>query len=225
MKKLLVLLLALFTACGLLSGCRWGWNEQVSAKPVIYLYPEEDETADAKPVDYLYPETEMEVTVKLDYDGELTCTYPAYDDGWTVTARPDGTLTDASGQTYNYLYWEGVDTIEYDFSQGFCVPGADTAAFLEDALAQLGLNRREANEFIVYWLPRMEQNPYNLISFQTDAYTDHAVLTVTPEPDSLLRVFMAWKPLESPVELPAQDLPAFRRTGFTVVEWGGSEVR
>ena len=30
------------------------------------------------------------------------------------------------------------------------------------ALAQLGLTRREANEFIVYWLPAMEQNPYNL---------------------------------------------------------------
>ena len=179
----------------------------------------------AKPVIYLYPEEEIEVTVRLDLDGSLTCTYPAYDDGWTVTARPDGTLTDANGQTYNYLYWEGVSHAEYDLSQGFCIPGADTAAFLEDALAQLGLNRREANEFIVYWLPRMEQNPYNLISFQSSAYADHAVLTVTPEPDGLLRVFMVWKPLESPVELPAQDLPVFSRSGFTVVEWGGAEVR
>ena len=178
-----------------------------------------------KPVIYLYPEDETEVSVKLDFDGELTCTYPAYDNGWTVTAQPDGTLTDGSGQTYNYLYWEGVSNTEYDFSQGFCVPGGETAAFLEDALARLGLTRQEANEFIVYWLPRMEQNPYNLIAFQSDAYTDHARLTVTPEPDSLLRVFMAWKPLESPVEIPAQDLPAFSRDGFAVVEWGGAEVR
>lgn len=179
----------------------------------------------AKPVIYLYPEEEMEVTVRLELDGNLTCTYPAYDNGWTVTAQPDGTLTDGSGQTYNYLYWEGVSDTEYDFSQGFCIPGGETAAFLEDALARLGLNRREANEFIVYWLPRMEQNPYNLIAFQSDTYTDHARLTVTPEPDSVLRVFMTWKPLESPAEIPAQDLPAFQRSGFTVVEWGGSEVR
>ena len=141
-----------------------------------------------------------------------------------MTARPDGTLTDEQGQTYNYLYWEGVDHTAYDFSQGFCVSGADTAAFLEDALEQLGLTRREANEFIVYWLPRMEQNPYNLIAFQSDAYTDHARLTVTPEPDSMLRVFMAWKSLEHPIDIPAQDLPAFNRTGFAVVEWGGAEV-
>ena len=184
----------------------------------------EAEAGDAKPVIYLYPEEETEVTVRLDYDGTLTCTYPAYEDGWTVTAAPGGTLTDESGQTYSYLYWEGVTRTEYDFSRGFCVPGEETAPFLEDALARLGLTRREANEFIVYWLPRMEPNPYNLISFQSAAYTDHARLTVTPEPDSLLRVFMAWMPLEAPADLPAQELPPFKRTDFTVVEWGGAEL-
>ncbi|HIV48032.1 MAG TPA: hypothetical protein H9749_09530 [Candidatus Acutalibacter stercorigallinarum] len=70
----------------------------------------------------------------------------------------------------------------------------------------------------------MEGNPYNLISFQQEAYTDHARLTVTPEPDTLLRVFMAWKPVEEPVDLPAQELTAPERTGFTVVEWGGVEL-
>ena len=178
----------------------------------------------AKPVIYLYPPRQTEVTVRLSYDGELTCTYPAYPDGWTVEAAPDGTLTDARGQTYNYLYWEGRTDTVYDFSRGFCVAGADTAAFLEDALARLGLTRREANEFLVYWLPRMEVNPYNLIAFQTDAYTDSARLTVTPAPDTVLRVFMAWQPLEAPVDLPAQPLTAPARQGFTLVEWGGCEI-
>ena len=45
---------------------------------------------DAKPVIYLYPEVETQVTVKMDYSGKLTCTYPAYNDGWQVTAAPDG---------------------------------------------------------------------------------------------------------------------------------------
>jgi len=180
---------------------------------------------DAKPVIYLYPEETIDITVKLDYSGQLTTTYPAYQGGWTVTATPDGTLTDESGQTYNYLYWEGETTTRYDFTEGFCVAGADTAAFLEDALAQLGLTRREANEFIVYWLPMMEGNPYNLIAFQQEAYTDSAKLTVTPAPDSVLRVFMAWKPLESSVDVPAQTLPTFARRGFTLVEWGGTKVQ
>ncbi len=220
-RRILFMVLALFSL-GMLSGCNRDCG-QADAKPVIYLYPEEE--LSAKPVDYFYPPQETAVTVRLDYDGELTCLYPAQEDGaWTVTASPDGTLTDAKGQTYNYLYWEGTSHWEYDFSQGFCVAGEDTAAFLEQALADLGLNRREANEFIVYWLPQMEGNPYNLIAFQGEDYTRHARLTVTPEPDSVLRVFMAWQPLEEPVEIQPQALPAFDRHGFAVVEWGGACV-
>ena len=185
----------------------------------------EEPPAPEKPVIYLYPEEVTEVNVRLDYiTGKLTCTYPAYEGGWTVTAAPDGTLIDAKGQTYNYLYWEGEGTEQYDLTEGFCVPGADTAAFLEEALAKLGLTRREANEFIVYWLPLMEDNAYNLIAFQQEAYTEAARLTVTPAPDSLLRVFMTWKPLTEPVDIPAQELPDFDRHGFTVVEWGGTKI-
>ena len=178
-----------------------------------------------QPVAYLYPQTETEVTVRLDYDGKLTCTYPAYADGWTVSARPDGTLTDKNGQTYRYLYWEGISETEYDFTSGFCVPGSGTAGFLEDALGKLGLNRTEANEFIVYWLPLMQENAYNLIAFQHEAYTESARLTITPEPDTLIRVFMAFKPLSAPVEIAPQTLTAPARTGFTAVEWGGAACR
>lgn len=178
-----------------------------------------------KPVIYLYPEEETDVSVELTLDGRLTCTYPKYSDGWVVTAAPDGTLTDKNGRTYNYLYWEGETYAKYDMSKGFCVKGKDTAAFLEGALEQLGLTRREANEFIVYWLPQMEQNPYNIISFQTDAYTNAAELKVNPEPDTLIRVFMAWKKADSYIPLPEQDLSAVQRSGFTVVEWGGTEIQ
>lgn len=177
-----------------------------------------------KPVIYLYPEQETEVAVNLKLDGQLTCTYPVYRDGWNVTAQPDGTLTDESGMTYNYLYWEGETCAQYDFSKGFCVAGEETAAFLEKALSQLGLTRREANEFIVYWLPLMQDNPYNIIAFQEDCYRDSAKLVVSPEPDTLIRVFMAWKPSEKQIPMEPQDLAAPQRNGFTVVEWGGTMV-
>ena len=178
-----------------------------------------------KPVIYLYPEKETNISVELTLDGRLTCTYPKYSNGWVVTAAPDGTLTDKNGQTYNYLYWEGETYAKYDMSKGFCVKGKDTAAFLEGALEQLGLTRREANEFIVYWLPLMEQNEYNIISFQTDIYTEAAQLKVNPAPDTLIRVFMAWQASETAVDLPEQELTAPERNGFTVVEWGGTELK
>ena len=207
MKKVSALVLALLCILSL-SGCRL-FNEPVAPeKPVIYLYPTE----------------ETDVTVTLDYDGVLTATYPAYEDGWRVTAAPDGTLRDASGREYYCLFWEGEGGAAYDFSRGFCVAGCDSAAFLEGALRQLGLTDKEANEFLIYWLPRMEGNAYNLIAFQTEAYTDSARLHITPAPDTLLRVFMAWKPLDKAVDIAPQTLTAPERTGFTVVEWGGAEV-
>ena len=204
--------------------------ESYVAKSVTVIALEEDYINPftlkyAKPVIYLYPEMEEMVSVELDYAGKLTCTYPEYNDGWEVLAAPDGTLTDRNGQTYNYLYWEGISGAAYDFSEGYCVAGEDTAAFLEDALAKLGLNRREANEFIVYWLPLMQENPYNIISFQTEVYTEAAKLYINPESDTVIRVFMAWQGSEAYVKLPKQEPSAPERTGFTVVEWGGAEIK
>lgn len=185
-----------------------------------------EEVLTAKPVIYLYPEQEREVTVALDFDGTLTTTYPAYKNGWTVIAQPDGTLMDPdTGREYYCLFWEGLIDTRYDFSAGFVVPGKETAAFLEEVLGEVGLTEQEANEFIIYWLPRMEGNAYNLIAFQQEAYTDSARLRITPEPDTVLRVFMAWKALDAPMEIPAQELESAVRTGFTLVEWGGAEIK
>lgn len=178
-----------------------------------------------KPVIYLYPEAPTEVSVKLTIDGKLTCTYPAYGKGWdNFVAHPDGTLIFPDGKEYYCLYWEGIQNMDCDFTRGFCVRGEDTAAFLEWALTEQGLTPREANEFIIYWLPRMEQNPYNVISFQTEAYTEGAVLEIAPNPDSLLRVFMAYYPTDEAVEIPSQEFTPFERVGFAVVEWGGCEL-
>ncbi len=178
-----------------------------------------------KPVIYLYPEKETKVTVKLDYKGKLLCTYPPYNDLWHILAHPDGTLTNlADGKEYSYLFWDGIDDAEYDLSRGYCVKGEDTADFLRKILSEMGLTPREANEFIVYWLPRMQQNPYNLITFQKEAYTEIAPLAITPKPDSMLRVFMVYQPLSEAVEIEAPEIESFEREGFTVVEWGGREI-
>ncbi len=180
-----------------------------------------------KPVIYLYPEQETDVHVELELtESELATTYPKYQNGWDVTASPDGSLLNKSDGTHHrYLFWDSVHAKNiFDLSKGFCVAGSDTEQFLKRTLTEMGLTESEMNEFIVYWLPRMEHNPYNLIAFQGDAYTDSAKLHITPEPDSMLRVFMTYLPLEQAVEIEPQQFSTFERTGFTVVEWGGSEL-
>ena len=178
-----------------------------------------------KPVIYLYPETVTDVEVRLDLDGQLEFTYPAYNDGWHVTAFPDGRLIDhTDGNEYSYLFWEGYENIELDMESGFVVAGGDIVEFLREKLAFMGLLPKEYNEFIVYWAPRMQQNAYNLISFQWDSHASAAKLEISPAPDSMLRVYMAYKPLDSPVTVPEQELKPFERIGFAVIEWGGTEV-
>ena len=137
MKKLLLMLALTLLAAGL-AGCgNSSGNVAVPEKPVLYLYPEE----------------EMEVTVTLDFDGTLTSTYPAYGDGWTVTARPDGTLTNpATGREYYCLFWEGITEAEYDFSAGFCVAGEDTAD-----LEQLRQESKEIKDKIDHTEERLMQ--------------------------------------------------------------------
>ncbi len=183
------------------------------------------EGADYKPVIYLYPEKETEASVKLGYNGTLTITEPEYGDGWSVTAKPDGTLTAEDGKDYPYLFWEGERNFGYDIIEGFCVSGDDTAAFLSEKLSYLGLSDSEKAEFLEFWLPHMEKNAYNIITFRGEDYTDNAVLDIAPAPDTVIRVFMTYAPSDGYIEIAPQTLSeAPERNGFTVVEWGGAVI-
>ena len=194
------------------------------ALPIVEA-PVENPTT-AKPVIYLYPEQPADVAVTLGYpEKELTYTYPAYEGGWRVHAEPDGTLTNLKdGSTHYYLFWEGNKKVDWDLSEGFVVKGADTEAFLREKLVFMGLTPREYNDFITYWVPEMRQNPYNLISFSTEQYEALAPLSISPAPDSLLRVHMVYKGLLQPVKVLPQTLIPWQRSGFAVVEWGGSRA-
>lgn len=180
---------------------------------------------DKKPVIYLYPEEETEVRVELDLDGKLKYTYPEYNTQWVVKAKPDGTLINkADNREYSYLFWEADFKSDYDMSKGFVVKGEDTAKFLQETLSKMGLTPKEYNEFIVYWLPKMRDNRYNLITFPKEEYTKKARLNVEPKPDSVLRVFMVYKPLDEEIEIEEQEIETFERKGFTLIEWGGAQI-
>lgn len=184
---------------------------------------------DAKPVIYIYPEQETEVSVKLGYEDKITCIYPSYNNGWNVTAQPNGTLIDTkTNKKYYSLYYESDNTKKYNgnLTEGFVVSKENVANFLEEKLAILGLNYKESEEFIIYWLPKLEQKDYVYIRFQTmNEIEENMPLLFTPSPDTLIRIMMEWKSLDNSIDVKEQVLTSVIRNGYTVVEWGGTEIK
>lgn len=187
-----------------------------------------DEYYELKPMIYLYPKEETLVTVKLINEEKLTVTYPKYEGEWTVLAKSNGDLLDTKTNRYLYgLYWEGLDTVTNGIQDyGFVVKGEDSISFLEEKLELLGLNQRESNEFIVYWLPKLESNNYNYIRFSTlEEINNNMPLEISPKPDSIIRINMEYKKLNNPINIKEQELISTERNGFVVVEWGGTELK
>lgn len=187
---------------------------------------EEQEIRLEKPIIYLYPPDTMDVDVKVELPGVLTNTYPQYNDGWQVKAFPNGEIQDKNGRNYYSLYWEGDMANLFELNSGTVVHRDETISFLETQLDNLGLNEREANEFIIFWMPILNASPYNLIHFSTTEYDSKVPLSIHPQPDHLIRIMMLYQPLDAPFACEPQYLEKTNidRTGFTVVEWGGSKI-
>ena len=177
-----------------------------------------------KPILYLYPTEETNVTVSFGKPAQLTTTYPKYYGGWNITAQPDGTLSDVSGQEYYALYWEEESNFSPDLDYAFYVTKDNAIDFLESKLTYIGLNNKERNEFIMYWLPILENNGQNLVRFAfTDELQSDNELKISPAPDSLLRIRIFVEKVDSNPNLPEPTLQTFERKGFAAIEWGGTK--
>ena len=176
----------------------------------------------AKPVLYIYPKEKMDVEVSFEHNDYITTTYPKFKNSWKVNASPNGDLYDENGKYYYGLYWEENLNHLVNFNEGFYVEKDDAISFLEEKLSIIGLNDRERNEFIMYWLPILEKNEKNLVYFElTNERDSYNKLIINPKPDSLLRVAIHVKKVNKKVNIKKQILPSFNRKGFSVIEWGG----
>lgn len=187
---------------------------------IMFVVPTVETTID-KPILYLYPESDMEINVSFEHPEYIKTSYPKYDDGWQVEAKTNGDIY-FNDRYYYALYWDEINKNIVDFDTGFYVESDDAINFLEEKLAIIGLTEREANEFIMYWLPILEENKKSLVYFElTRERESFNRLIITPEPDSMLRVAIHIKKVNKKVDIKEQNLQTFERNGFTVVEWGG----
>jgi len=95
---------------------------------------------------------------------------------------------------------------------------------LNEKLSQLGLISKEISDFKEFWLPKMlaENKPYYFVTFVSRQVIDKlAPLSISPQPDTIIRVLMDYRGLDQYENVPGFDIKTPERKGFTAVEWGG----
>lgn len=195
----------------------------------VFFRNSETEIMVDKPVIYLYPEVSKEINVQLMAKGDLTFTYPEYKDGWKVKAEPSGELS-IGNNTYNYLFWESSQKIDFnafDLSQGFIVESENSVSFLEEKLDAFGLNDKEKADFITFWGPQLAKNQKNFVHFVLNENCDQfAELTISPKPDHVYRIYILTYAMNEnqTIAVGQQEIKKIDRSGFTVIEWGGSQI-
>jgi len=178
----------------------------------------------AEPIVYFYPPHPMTVHYQLGANVALAHTQPPMpNNGITLEARPGGTFADVTGRRHSWLFWEGTSSRAPHPGTGDVVRREDVAAYFSRVLPVLGLQGREIEDFKDAWIPRLSATPYYLIHFYSAAEVEvRAPVTVTPAPDSNLRLLMDALPLQEEVDAPSSPLPQPPARGaFAVVEWGG----
>ena len=176
-----------------------------------------------KPADYFYPKEKTDIHFDVKPQGPFTYTLPKYQTGgWDFTAFPDGNVV-YQGENYPYIYWDAAipNNLINIPQKGYSVKYGDLGNFLNTLLPKLGLNQNETKGFEDYWTNYLPQSKYYFVGVIPQAQVENlAPLTISPAPDSLLRVTLYFKPLDAMTNVAAPQIDTFTRKGFTVVEWG-----
>lgn len=175
-----------------------------------------------KPNIYLYPTKKTRMTVSLDLPegGKVTESIPAYPKKWkNIRVKPDGTIN----RKYEFLFYEADIPGDWQKVEGWCIAQKDLRFFFMTNLRDYGFNKKEINDFMEYWIPRLNDKPYYKIYPQhTETINSIIPLKINKEVDSLLRLFYFFEASDYHLQLITPQVPVFKRDGFVVVEWGGS---
>ncbi len=182
-----------------------------------------------KPVIYLYPTEKTNVSVLVEPVGELTYTYPAYNNGWNVVAEATGQLF-VNEKQLNYLFWEAKMNLSADPNYNKLVVGKENVEkTINDILEKFGLKDNEIADFVTYWVPEILNSDKENIHLQflfNEECSSFAHLNIEPSPKEIGRIYMLWSPTdENANNYPlAFNIPSLTRSGFTVIEWGGARI-
>ncbi len=171
-----------------------------------------------KPAVYLYPTETSEIEVKVDVNGYITKAEPNYLTGWKVTAEPNGLID----HKYDYLFYEAQLTNLQLPDEGWIIEFSNLDEWFDETLPLLGLNNKEIAQFKDYWMKELtEANYYEIRILENKFLDENMNLIINPVPDTIIRLNFYFKPLSDKIEIEEPTVETPKRTGFTVVEWGG----
>lgn len=176
-----------------------------------------------KPNIYIYWADGQTVRVIMQTPGLIVKSIPEYDriSGWQVQAQNDGLLTDAAGDSYDFLFYESMtERTLFDREEGFYISAQNRTAQWEEILSAYGFSGQEISDFIEFWDAKLEKEDYIMYPQYTETVDEAMPVEIIPAPEHLIRMWFGFELYDGQQYQEAEILP-FDRTGYTVVEWGG----
>lgn len=214
-------------------------KEKRRIKVIVHAANYEDriQQVTEKPVVYAYSDVNTAFSLKLLPKGDLIFTYPLLpnDSVWEMSTSQNGNLKDQNGTEFPYLFWDAKQNnnskfeSKLDVFQASILNKKEVLPFLDSILTHLKLNQKEKTDFITYWGPRLVQKEYCFVQFQVNEVCNQfAQYEISPKPDHFNRLYLLFSNLDivpENLKTQKQNLEPFLRDGFTLIEWGGIELK
>ncbi|MDX9694670.1 MAG: hypothetical protein RBT49_02665 [Bacteroidales bacterium] len=173
-------------------------------KPNIYIYPTE--------------KTQLEVKINFPMGGNIITSIPEYGQGWNIAVDTNGIIDNY----YSYLFYESIQPDIWQVNYGWITKSDQLESFFRQNMSEYGFEGREIDDFIEYWIPRLDIYSFYSIYPQTERTINNVIkLDFSKQPDSMLRLFYVIKGHnQKPDNIIEPTIESFERNGFAVTEWG-----
>lgn len=173
-----------------------------------------------KPNIYIYPNEKIQLKVKINFPagGEVTRSTPQYKNGWDITVLKDGKINNE----YDYLFYECKTPDLTQNEYGWIINKDSLKNFFSSNLSQSNYKENEINDFIQYWIPRLNDYKYYEIYPQyTSTMERMTVLNYSSKPAHVFRLNYVIKGLNNKnVKIKTPKIEKAIRKGYNSVEWG-----
>lgn len=176
-----------------------------------------------KPMIYLYPDKITNYQITLDSSIPIAASYPKIiDNKWNVRAFPDGKIIDIkSGKEFYGLFWEGGNPSASNSDSGIIVKSENFSETLDSLLIIKGLNYREREEFVTFWISRTLNYKWIKIHFVDNEFSANNEINIHPSPIGFVRVSAIFTGLNHYRVIPPETIVPRHRHPNDAVEWGG----